>query len=254
MLRSFPSVTSEAAPSSVPSGPRESRLDGRPAVTAANLSVAYGRVPVLREIDLQVAAGECVALMGPNGAGKSTLLGCLVGVVRPACGEVSLFGKNARNRDARRQVGFAGQEPGLYAELSARENLIFSGRMYGVQNVNQHVSRLLEESNLTSAADRPVAQLSQGMRQRVAVLRAMVHQPQLVVLDEPSARLDTAGKQWLASLLTRCRDHGQTVCFASHDVAQCRTLADRIVQLDAGRIVAIDPGRVHDGDAWLRSA
>lgn len=247
-------VTPEARAVPDQSGTGERCGNGQYAVTAANLSVVYGRVPVLRGINLQIATGECVALMGPNGAGKSTLLGCLVGAVRPAAGEVSWFGQPTRNREQRRLVGFAGQEPGLYSELSAEENLIFSGRMYGVQDVQRQVNRLLEECSLSTHAHRPVGQLSQGMRQRVAILRAVVHRPRLVVLDEPSARLDSVGQEWLARLIVRCRENRQTVCLASHDVAQCESLADRVVHLDAGRIVAIDQMHIKHDRVMRRGA
>jgi heme exporter protein A len=254
MPRSFQIVSPDAPTGPGGSGVLGSRGKGQYVVATTNLSVVYSRVAVLRDIDLQVGAGECIALMGPNGAGKSTLLGSLVGVVQPAAGQVSWFGGAARNRELRRQIGFAGQEPGLYAELTAQENLIFSGRMYGVENVQQRVQLLLEECSLSSQAHRPVGQLSQGMRQRLTILRAVVHRPQLVVLDEPSARLDSTGQEWLARLLTLCRNNGQSVCFASHDADECRDLADRIVHLDAGRIATIEQVRASHSHALLRSA
>jgi ABC-type multidrug transport system ATPase subunit len=219
------------------------RRVGSYAVEAAGLTVVYGRVPALCDIDLAIADGESIAVMGPNGAGKSTLLNCLVGAVRPAAGRVRWFGEAlARCNRLRSQVGFVGQEMGLYAELTAAENLLFAGRMYGVANVHDRVVNMLADGSLQPQAHRPVGQLSQGMRQRVAIIRALVHEPRLLVLDEPSANLDAEGREWLVRLFQRWRSAGRTVCFASHDVAQCRTLADRIVYLDAGRIVATERG------------
>jgi heme ABC exporter ATP-binding subunit CcmA len=218
-----------------------SRLFDGNAVEAAGLTVVYGRLPVLREVDLEIAAGESVAVMGPNGAGKSTLLNCLVGAVRPAAGRIRWFGEaSARSNFVRRQIGYVGQEMGLYDELTAMESLLFAGRMYGVSNVHDRVANLLADGNLRPQAHRPVGQLSQGMRQRVAILRALVHEPRLLVLDEPSANLDTQGREWLEWLFQRWQSAGRTVCFAGHDAAQCRTLADRIVHLDATRVVAIE--------------
>ena len=220
-----------------------SHFVGSYAVEAAGLTVVYGRVPVLRGIDLEIAAGESIAVMGPNGAGKSTLLNCLAGAVRPAAGRIRWFGEaSARCNFVRRQIGFLGQEMGLYTELTPVENLLFAGRMYGVANVHNRVANLLADGSLRPQAHRPVGQLSQGMRQRVAILRALVHEPRLLVLDEPSANLDTQGREWLERLLGRWRSAGRTICFASHDAAQSRTLADRIVHLNAGRIVAIERG------------
>lgn len=216
-------------------------LVGGYAVEAAGLTVVYGRQSVLRDVDLEIAAGESVAVMGPNGAGKSTLLSCLVGAARPAAGRIRWFGKSsARCNFVRRQIGFVGQELGLYDELSVVENLLFAGRMYGVSSVYDRVANLLADGNLRPQAHRPVGQLSQGMRQRVAILRALVHEPRLLVLDEPSANLDSHGREWLQRLHGRWRSTGQTVCFASHDDTHCRALADRIVHLDAARIVAIE--------------
>jgi heme ABC exporter ATP-binding subunit CcmA len=218
-----------------------SHVLGGNAVEATGLTVVYGRLPVLRDVDLEIAAGESVAVMGPNGAGKSTLLNCLVGAVRPAAGRVRWFGEaSARCNFVRRQIGFLGQETGLYDELTATENLLFAGRMYGVSDVHDRVANLLADGNLRPQAHRPVGQLSQGMRQRVAILRALVHEPRLLVLDEPSANLDAQGREWLERLHARWRSAGRAICFASHDAAQCRALADRIVHLDAGRVVAIE--------------
>jgi ABC-type multidrug transport system ATPase subunit len=136
-----------------------------------------------------------------------------------------------------------GQECGLYAELTALENLLFAGRMNGVANVHERAAALLGEAGIESQADRPAGQLSQGVRQRLAIARALVHDPWLIVLDEPSSSLDAAGRQWLERLFERWCRAGRTVCFASHDAAQSRSLADRIIHLDAGRIVAIERGK-----------
>jgi heme ABC exporter ATP-binding subunit CcmA len=211
------------------------------AVEATGLTVVYGRLPVLGGVNLEIAAGESVAVMGPNGAGKSTLLSCLVGAVRPAAGRIRWFGEaSARSNFVRRQIGYVGQDTGLYDELTATENLLFAGRMFGVRDVHDRVAKLLANGNLRPQAHRPVSQLSQGMRQRVAILRALVPDPRLLVLDEPSAYLDAQGRAWLDRLHGQWRSAGRAVCFASHDAAQCRALADRIVHLDAGRVAAVE--------------
>jgi ABC-type multidrug transport system ATPase subunit len=220
-----------------------SSSSGGYAVEVAGLVAVYGRVPVLRDVDLAVAEGEAVAVMGPNGAGKSTLLKCLVGAVRLAAGRVCWFGKATTCcNHARRQIGYLGQECGLYAELTALENLLFAGRMNGVANIHDRAGALLAEGGIEAQAHRPAGQLSQGMRQRLSIARALVHEPRLILLDEPSSNLDAAGRQWLERLFDRWRRAGQSVCFASHDAAQSRSLADRIVHLDAGRMVAIERG------------
>jgi ABC-2 type transport system ATP-binding protein len=221
----------------------QSSCSGCYALEVAGLVVVYGRTPVLRDVEIAVAQGESIAVMGPNGAGKSTLLKCLVGAVRPTAGRVHWFGEAAtRCNLMRRQIGYVGQECGLYAELTALENLVFAGRMNGVVNILNRAGALLGEGGLASQAHRLAGQLSQGTRQRLAIARALVHDPRLIVLDEPSSNLDAAGRQWLEQLFQRWRRTGRTVCFASHDTAQSRSLAHRVVHLDSGRIVAIERG------------
>jgi len=210
-------------------------------VEAIGLAVIRGRVPVLRDVDLAVAGGESIALIGPNGAGKSTLLKCLAGMVRPNAGRVCWFGFPAgRSAAIRRPIGFAGHEPGVYAELTALENVLFAGRMYGVPRASDRARELLAAAGLGPYANCPVGRMSYGMRQRLAIVRALVHKPRLLVLDEPFAGLDDAGRHWLAELYGQWRNEKWSVCFSSHDVAQCSALADRVVRLEAGRIVHVD--------------
>ena len=206
-------------------------------VVANGLSVERGRVPILRDIDLTISKGEVVALMGPNGAGKSTLLACLTGGLRPTSGAICFFGTAVRgSAAAKRQIGFAGHQAGLYGELTALENLMFAARMYGVDCSRERAQASLAKAGLEPMAHRPVAQLSQGMRRRLAIARALIHEPLLILLDEPFASLDANGSQWLELFFQRWRTSKRTVCFASHDAEQSRRLADRVVWLNAGRI------------------
>jgi ABC-type multidrug transport system ATPase subunit len=227
---------------------------GGQAVEVAGLFALYGRTPALRDVDLAVVEGESIAIMGPNGAGQSTFLKCLVGAVRPTAGSVRWFSKaTICCNQVRRQIGFVGQECGLYAELTVRENLLFAARMNGVANVHNRVTSVLAEARIESHAHRLAGQLSQGLRQRLAIARAIVPEPRLIVLDEPSTNLDAAGRQWLERLFQGWRRAGRTVCFASHDAAQSRNLANRLIRLDAGRIAAIE-GCDCQPDSLLRSA
>lgn len=224
----------------------DNRVDvaGGVTVEVVGLTVVYGRLPVLRNVDLTIACGESVALMGPNGAGKSTLLKCLVGAIRPAAGTVCWFGDAGSHRSAVvSQIGYVGQEGGVYAELTALENLVFAGRMYGVERVYDRALALLSEAGLERHAYRPVGRFSLGMRQRLSIARAQIHSPRLLVLDEPSSALDAAAREWLARLFADWRRAGRSVCFASHDAAQSYELADRVVHLDAGQIVSCESGR-----------
>jgi heme exporter protein A len=209
-------------------------------VEASNLTVVRARVAILREIDLAIRQGETVAVMGPNGAGKSTLLKCLAGTLRPSCGEVRWLGiaASAGTHDRRRRIGFVGHETGLYVELTAGENVTFAARMHGLDSARQRAERLLAESGIGPLASRPVSQLSQGVRRRLAIARAIVHEPTFIVLDEPFANLDVAGHAWLERLFNTWRVQQYTVCFASHDVEQIPRLADRVISLEAGQLAA----------------
>ena len=221
---------------------RTSKFASASVVEAIGITVVRNRVPVLREVVLSVRPGETVALMGPNGAGKSTLLRCLAGAARPDRGTIRWFGNAAgRSMADRRRIGLAGHESGLYFELTALENLIFAARMYGVVRPDNRAKELLAAAGLEPLTNRLVGQLSQGLRQRLAIARAVVHEPQLILLDEPFASLDAQGRDWLEQLFRQWRRAGRTVCFVSHDVRDSRGLADRLVSLDAGRIVEVEP-------------
>jgi heme exporter protein A len=200
---------------------------------------------VLREVDLAVAEGQLVAITGANGAGKTTLLRCLGGLTRPAGGEVRWLGRLASaDPSAKRLVGMASHESFVYPHLTARENLVFAARMYDLTDPDLHAGQWLRAVGLDGHADRLSAQFSKGMRQRLALARALMHQPRIVLLDEPFAGLDAEAADWLVNLLGELRAGCCTVCFATHDRQRAETLADRIVRLESGRLVesAADDG------------
>jgi heme ABC exporter ATP-binding subunit CcmA len=226
----------------------------RPAVDMIGLTVFRRHLPVLYDINLVIHHGETVAIMGPNGAGKSTLLKCLGGFMRLNRGEIRWSGdSNARSPEVRRQIGYVGHECMSYGELTALENVTFAGRMHGVDRPRDHAMKLLNDSGLGCAAHRRAGDLSQGMRRRLAIARALVHNPVLILLDEPFSSIDTEGQRWLDGLFRQWRDKGRTVCFAYHDVCQSRRLADRILWLDCGRVAAIEPSE-SDSATARRSA
>jgi ABC-type multidrug transport system ATPase subunit len=239
-----PSVTDTSAAASPDGGPRGAATkNGIPyAIEAIGVTVVRARLTVLRDVNMAVELGGTVAVMGPNGAGKSTLLKCIAGAIRPTSGEVHLLGSQVtRSPFLRRQVGFVGHAGGLYANMTAMENVTFTGRMHGILRPGDRARELLAAAGLHRAADRLVRQLSQGARQRVAIVRALVQDPQLIVLDEPFASLDDQARLWLEHLFQRWRYTRATVCFTCHDVAQGRTLADQIVWLSNGAIESIEP-------------
>ena len=206
------------------------------AIQASNLSKAFGGQPVLSQLDLVVARGEQIALTGANGAGKTTLLGCLASVLRPTCGEVRWFGQPAAaNPAARRLIAMVGHETRLYPHLTLRENLLFAARMYGVAQPGRRADHLLDQIGLQLHAHCLPGRISRGMRQRVAIVRALVHDPLILLLDEPFSGLDQQAIGWLVDLLRELRARGTTICFTTHDRQKAEQPATRVFNLCRGR-------------------
>ncbi|MGA2066269.1 MAG: ABC transporter ATP-binding protein [Thermoguttaceae bacterium] len=205
------------------------------AILVRRLSKSFGRRAVLRRIDARVAEGESLVVTGANGSGKTTLLGCLASLVRPTSGEVYWFGRPAGGDPAAQElVGMVAHENRLYPHLTLRENLVFAARMHGVPWPGRRADELLEDAGLGPHAARMPPALSRGMRQRAAVARALVHDPPILLADEPFAGLDTAGADWLADRLLELRARGRTLCLVLHDEVLARRLADAVVQLRDG--------------------
>jgi len=192
---------------------------------------------VLDGAELAVSSGEAVALVGSNGSGKTTLLRCLAGRLRPTSGEVLWFGLSPVGRPAsHRLIGFAAHESFLYPELTANENLLFAARMHGLAQPQQRVTELLANSGLARRAGQPAGRLSQGLRQRLSLARALVHDPPIVILDEPFAGLDAEGHAWLEGRLAELRASSRAIVFSSHDDQRCSRIADRTLELRDGRL------------------
>ena len=196
------------------------------------LTQRYGRELALDSVDLVIDSGEHMAVLGENGAGKTTLLRILATAARPTAGRLEIFGLDAfrEKRRLRTRIGFVGHSLGLYPALSALENLEFFCDLYGVQH-----SRALDALGVVGvldAAERPAAQLSRGLQQRLALARAIVHDPKLLVLDEPDASLGSDAGDLLASIM---RD--RTVVLATHDHALANRLCPRTLVLKHGRSV-----------------
>jgi ABC-2 type transport system ATP-binding protein len=189
---------------------------------AVGVARRYGDVEALAPTDVELAAGETVALVGPNGAGKSTLLAILAGALEPSAGEV----------ESKSRVGWVPQRPAHYARLSARENLALFARLEGVGG--DVVARLLERFDLPP--DRPSGDLSIGNRQRLNVALSLLAEPQVLLLDEPTASLDPEQRRRLWELVDDVRARGGAVCFATHELDEVEH-ATRIVRLQEGRIV-----------------
>jgi heme ABC exporter ATP-binding subunit CcmA len=214
----------------------------RPALEARNLSIARGNRVVLRGVNFVLAPGEIVALVGCNGAGKTTLLQCLAGALRPAGGEVLWQGKVHRKRPAdRRLVGFVGHESNLYLALTPWENLLFACRMWGIHAPKERAAELLSVIGLEDRAGQTTAQLSRGMRQRLAIARTVIHDPAIILLDEPFTSLDAEGRKWLTAFLCDLRKRNRALLLATHEPVYGGGFMDRLVCLRAGSLQEIRP-------------
>jgi heme exporter protein A len=217
------------------------------AIEARGLSRRFGALVALHPLDLDVAAGRVLAVLGPNGAGKSTLIRLLSGLARPSSGRVAI-GDPADRRARRARIGLVAHETLLYPALTARENLRFAGRLYGVPDPAARAGALLERFELGAVAERRVGTFSRGTAQRVAIARALVHEPAALLLDEPFSGLDPRAAERLEELVRglagRC-----TVVLASHDLARAARLADQGLLLAGGRGRELAPAQLRDADA-----
>jgi len=207
-----------------------------PAIAAHGLEKRFGWAVALAGVDLVVPPGAALAVLGPNGAGKSTLLRLLAGLARPSAGSVEIDGLRAQGREARAKVGLIGHETFLYPALTARENLVFAGRLHDVPDPGPRADRLLAEAGLSGVADRPVGGFSRGMAQRVAIARGLVHDPPVVLLDEPFTGLDRRSASRLSERLGALRSERRTFLLATHDLASALRLVDSAIVLARGRI------------------
>jgi heme exporter protein A len=208
---------------------------------AVDAAFTRSRGMVLRDIQLAVGPGETAAALGDNGAGKTTLLLGLAGCLRPARGQIRWLGAPAAQHAAlRRQIGFLGHETGLYSALTAFENLVFAARMWGLDDPHEHAREFLAATGMAQQAHTPVQRLSRGLRQRLAIARVVIHDPPILLLDEPFTCLDAAGRNWLAQFLRRRSAQGRAIVFTSHDTQQCGAVADRLLVLRSGRLQSFD--------------
>jgi heme exporter protein A len=207
----------------------------------------YGEREALREISLSLAEGQTLVVFGPNGAGKTTLLRILATLLHPHTGDVRVLGKAlpAQGWAVRGQIGLLGHEPLLYRELSASENLRFHARLHGVGE--QRIAQVLDSVGMSKRAGEPIKTLSRGMVQRVAVARAVLHEPRVLLLDEPYANLDPAARDQVAGLIGRASGTTRVLC--SHDPGGGVAEADLVLGLREGHQVLLKPaGEVREGE------
>lgn len=229
-----------------------------PAVSAAAVRRRFGPLEALKGVDMVVPPGTSLALFGSNGAGKTTLLRVLAGLLRPTTGTVELFGAPLPGSpQLRRRVGVVAHESFLYPDLSAAENLRYYARLYGVSDENRP-SELLASFGLEAVALRPVRTYSRGMLQRLSLARAILHRPDLLLLDEPFAGLDPAVSALLERTLHALHGAGVTIVFSSHDLEGGLRIAQRAVIMYGGRIAwdsgAARPSLEEARDAYERTS
>jgi heme exporter protein A len=209
-------------------------------ITVKKLVKRFGLKTVLRGLDFEVQPGEFVALLGPNGAGKTTFLRILASLSRPSLGEVKVAGYRLPNEAAavRARLGVVSHLPLLYGDLSAEENLRFYGRMYGIENLEPRITEVLEMVGLNTRRRDLVRTFSRGMQQRLAIGRAVLHDPDVILFDEPYTGLDQDASTMLDEVLQTVAAKGRTVVMTSHDLARAEDLATRFDILSRGVIAA----------------
>ncbi len=209
-------------------------------IKVRRLVKTFGTKPVLRGLNFQVAQGEFVALLGPNGAGKTTFLRILATLSRPKMGEVIMAGHQlpAEAAAVRQRLGVVSHQPLLYGDLSAGQNLRFYGWMYGVGDLDQRIDEVLHLVGLYPRRRDLVRQFSRGMQQRLAIGRAILHRPDILLFDEPHTGLDQEAAAMLDGVLREIASGGRTVVMTSHDIIRAADLADRVDILSKGVITA----------------
>ena len=206
---------------------------------AIELVRTFGGCRAVDGVSFQLDRGLLLAIFGPNGAGKSTLLRMLAGVLRPTSGQIRVAGEPARvpDREWRRRVGVVSHESFLHGHLTAEENLLFYGRLFGLPHLKERVGEHVDAMGLREGAGVPVADLSRGFQQRVALARALLHDPEVVLLDEPYTGLDQHGSRIFTEVLKVLKEEGRTVLLITHNLGAGLELCSRVVIQNKGELV-----------------
>jgi heme exporter protein A len=194
---------------------------------------------ILRGVDLSIEKGETVAILGPNGAGKSTLLKVLAGLIKPTSGFIQIDGMDLKKNQIqiKKILGFLPHSSLLYDHYSPLENLVFYGNVYGVKNIEKRAIELVKEVGLSFFLNEPVKNFSRGMIQRIAIARAIVHEPEVLLLDEPHTGLDQGAIAILNNVILSMKNKGTTTLMVTHDFKQAAEICDRIIIIKNGKIV-----------------
>jgi sodium transport system ATP-binding protein len=208
---------------------------------AQNLSKRFGDVQAVDNVSLRVRAGEIVGLLGPNGAGKTTILRMIAGILTPdeGCVEVGGFHVRAQSLEAKQRIGFLSGDTQMYRRLSTREALEYFGRLYGMEEdrLARRIGEVTGQLDMSSFVNRASGGLSSGQKQRANIARAFLHEPDLLILDEPTAALDVVSGQFIVETIRREKAAGRAILFSTHIMSEAEYLCDRIVLLHQGRTV-----------------
>jgi len=228
-----------APPISVLEFPRMSE----PTIHALALGKDYGDFTAVRDLSFDVASGEVLALLGPNGAGKTTSLRMLASILAPTRGSARVAGFDVvrQPEDVRRSIGFLTEHHGLYTRMRAHEYLRFFARLYGIDSgeADRRATRLLSRLDMADVRDRRLGEYSKGMRQKLALARALLHEPAVLLLDEPTSAMDPASARLVRDAICELRSSQRAIIVSTHNLAEAESLADRIAIIQAGRVVAL---------------
>ena len=205
-----------------------------PIIVIRDLVKQFGRLAALRGVSAEFVAGRLYAIVGENGAGKTTLLRSLAGLAQPTRGSISMLGTKDL-RSVCSQVGYMAHPSLLYDEMDGMENLSYFARLYEIQD-GERCARTITAVGLDPTLTRPVGQYSQGMRQRMSLARALIHDPKILLLDEPFSNVDARSARQMTHLLTQLRDAGKTIFVVTHQASQLDHAADEFIHMEAGLI------------------
>ena len=211
------------------------------AIRLEQVDKSLGQRQILKDVSFTVEPGDIFGYLGPNGAGKTTTIRIILGLFCPDSGQVKVLGRDVFSEpEVKRHIGFVLEADGLYDNLTARENLAYYGEIYRVNNVESRIDETLEAVGLRERANDRVGKYSKGMRQRLALARAILHDPELLVLDEPTVNLDPSGQMEIRELITTFAEHGKTVFLSSHNLDEVERICNRIAIIYKGEIRLCD--------------
>ena len=221
-------------------------IENNPVIVTENLTRSFGELTAVNQLSLSIQKGEVFGLLGPNGAGKTTTVRMLAALLAPTGGKATVAGFRVGEQDQeiRRKIGLLPEAPGLYDALSAEQNLAFFGAMYDMENVSVQIQRYLDLLGLWKRRYEPVGTFSKGMRQKLAIARALLHEPEVLFLDEPTSGLDPQASRLVREFIIELKEEGRTIIICTHNLEEADRLCDRVAVV-SGHLLALDePGEL----------